>query len=748
MHYELPYILYTHTKIQSNDKEEYKWTPTHGAVRKKLKTHFMNRNINQWASKPSTGYLIQKHSPSINALIKKIWSHPCSTDIRFLLQILNQTLDINHSPSPLAGCAGCGDPNPPSSAHYILDCPAVADLWNVCDTTLKDVLGGHTMNTNALQLEIHNQLIKCLNTNNPPKLPNSPHRFLIQAPSHHQPTIAPLTITQDTLQHLLRSHCLSRHTKAHNQSLSKHRPPAPKPALHTPPTKGHNYGATYVEHPFAPLTVRYIPLIETSADKTPTIITTNQLPTNTPITPYAGILSYQHNVPNSNEHHNIINLWKTTTTQELLQLKGTDTPLVGHGLASLCRTSLTSHKQPNATLIINPRKRCDTTDPPAWVQSTRQINAGEEIIIQSPPEIKTLPNTTQPRHASSQDTFDLSNTTAPFTDILSSLIHEHRQHTSQHLTIPSLQAIINKHFHILNVSHHDYLLQDKSSDTIPHTPSWPSSMHLHTFIGAELSSIGNYLHNNITLLPASPHSLSIMQEIYSTTHLSTHPTRIVGLHQPRVGETLQLENTPNIRHLATIHTGTTPILSTSWSNQQLNTHNSTKNTKLELLILELNDCPPIDWEGFSMKMTTLLTQHAGQMITHTEPINVSSTAPLSHTRTSLLNPDLAPFTWYRSDNPGTVQPTSNPTTSQTRKKRKRSDTTIICANTDKLKTSQNLLDAIGLTTCSHKTKLGDHGFPLHTLTPTIILKTTKITQNTALEAYRRQEHWRSKRRKI
>ena len=129
MEYELPYVLLI-------DGE-----PVHGDIRKALKNHLKNKTITTWGDqnkRPTRGRIARDHPGVIRKLIETIWKAPSSTDIKFLIETLN---GINPKDYGLPFektrttqiCNRCGEGTPATVLHRLVECHAVAHIWNGLD---------------------------------------------------------------------------------------------------------------------------------------------------------------------------------------------------------------------------------------------------------------------------------------------------------------------------------------------------------------------------------------------------------------------------------------------------------------------------------------------------------------------------------------------------------------------------------------------------------------------------------------
>ena len=109
--------------------------PIHGDIRKTLKTHFMAKQKNSWAVRPTRGQLVRDYPKQTHNLIQHLWTSPTSATIKFSIEALNRVdpknFDIDIAKTEQ--CTNCTRNQPDSSLHRLVECPAIADIWNMAD---------------------------------------------------------------------------------------------------------------------------------------------------------------------------------------------------------------------------------------------------------------------------------------------------------------------------------------------------------------------------------------------------------------------------------------------------------------------------------------------------------------------------------------------------------------------------------------------------------------------------------------
>jgi hypothetical protein len=172
---ELPFVVYIATTTTDNEgNTSTTKTPIHGDIRRELKNRHHHALVSLWSTRNKRGEIIRDHRNETLALIKSSWKVPSSHNIRFLLDILNQA-DLKQGDATggrsTVKCTNCTRNEEATTNHRLIDCPAMADIWNAADdeiwkaldltdtlhgirtpsskalnTTLRDDLHRHTMN--------------------------------------------------------------------------------------------------------------------------------------------------------------------------------------------------------------------------------------------------------------------------------------------------------------------------------------------------------------------------------------------------------------------------------------------------------------------------------------------------------------------------------------------------------------------------------------------------------------------------
>jgi hypothetical protein len=134
---ELPFIL---NVIQTGGDT----SPIHGDTRKDITKLFKEGYQTAWKNCISKGYMIREHTQQTQALIKHTWRKPDTQSIKFLLQTLNKAHEKykdDQNKWVTKTCQRCTRGVQETTFHRQVSCPAVAALWNACDSLNHDVMG-------------------------------------------------------------------------------------------------------------------------------------------------------------------------------------------------------------------------------------------------------------------------------------------------------------------------------------------------------------------------------------------------------------------------------------------------------------------------------------------------------------------------------------------------------------------------------------------------------------------------------
>jgi hypothetical protein len=115
-----------------------------GNLRSDLNTYFAQRLLSQWGQRGSRGKLARLYPNAVQSIITQQWKQPSSTTIDFLLTLL--TLTTTKGKLEATGeyntiiCDSCGTGTPMTTIHELVQCPAMADLWNAAATNIWNIL--------------------------------------------------------------------------------------------------------------------------------------------------------------------------------------------------------------------------------------------------------------------------------------------------------------------------------------------------------------------------------------------------------------------------------------------------------------------------------------------------------------------------------------------------------------------------------------------------------------------------------
>ena len=253
--------------------------------------------------------------------------------------------------------------------------------------------------------------------------------------------------------------------------------------------------------------------------------------------------------------------------------------------------------------------------------------------------------------------------------------------------------------------------------------TWHTNKQVETLLGAVAGPVTDFTRNRFTWAAPTPKFERDLPETLLAIDQSGLPARVATLC------TIEIPNNnysrTKITNIATFEAGTLlitqprPCCPTHPSeDERLNT------IRLHLVVIENTIAPPYNIQSIKTEITAGMTNEQREKVKwHLEPPEIQySDTPVHHTRDAInLNSSLI---WYRRD---------------------------YVADTDKEHTKtenyNRLLGALGILPPTLKWDLWKLGHDIDKLSQENMEKISKIIRNTSLEAYKRSEYWKYRKRK-